>query len=390
MIYLDNAATTQIDPIVLEAMLPYLREEYGNAGALYSIGRRAKDAVENARSQVARFINCKPEQIIFTSSGSEGNNLVMMGVAEYLKKNNKKGIAVSEIEHDSVIKSAEASCIKHEFDCLFLPVTRDGFVEIDTIKNVVRDDRFGMASVMYVNNETGVINPVSEIADECHKNGVLFHTDCVQAAGGERIDVEKIGCDFLTISSHKIHGPKGVGAIYVRDINTISPIIYGGSEQEFGLRGGTENVAGIVGFGKACEAASRYIDDDLDGMMIKSSRFYEKLLYELSQYGQPGIHINGGKYVSGKTTNIRIDGVDAQTLLLMLDASGICISTGSACRSREIVPSRVLMAMGLTEEEARSSVRVSVSRMTTVNDIDVAARTMAKCILKLRVFNGTV
>lgn len=260
MIYLDNAATTQIDRRVLESMMPYLTAQYGNAGARYKFGRAANEAIQDARAQVSRFVGAGDGNIIFTSSGSESNSLVFCGVKEHLKRIGRTHILVSAVEHDSVLRAAE-SLIKEGFDVGYIPVQEDGSVSLTVLEGMLRPDT-GLVSVMYVNNETGAVNPVCDIGSLCMKHGVLFHTDCVQAAGCHIINAVEIGCDFLSVSSHKIHGPKGVGALYVKDTTTITPLIYGGSEQEYGLRGGTENVAGIVGFGKACEISTAQLQED--------------------------------------------------------------------------------------------------------------------------------
>lgn len=385
MIYLDNAATTPIDRRVLESMMPYLTTQYGNAGTLYKFGRAANEAIQNARAQVSRFMGASNGSIIFTSGGSESNNLVLRGVKEYLKRIGRTHVLVSAVEHDSVLRAAE-SLIKEGFDVGCIPVQGDGSVPLTALEGLLRPDT-GLVSVMYVNNETGAVNPVCDIGSLCMKHGVLFHTDCVQAAGCHVIDAVEIGCDFLSVSSHKIHGPKGVGALYVKDVTTITPLIYGGAEQEYGLRGGTENVAGIVGFGRACELSAAQLQEDKTYVSSLKQRFVTELTDALKERGMDGIiHINGGSIMApGKTVNLRIDGVDNESLILMLDNKEICISAGSACQSHESNPSHVLTAMGLTMEEARSSVRVSFSRMNTMEEIIEAAQTIAGFIGVLRV-----
>lgn len=377
MTYLDNAATTQIDQRVLESMMPYLTDQYGNAGTLYKFGRVANEAVQAARAQVSRFVGADNGKIIFTSGGSESNNLVFHGVKEYLKRIGRMHILVSAVEHDSALRAAE-SLTKEGFDVEHIPVQRDGSVSLTALEGLLRPNT-GLVSVMYVNNETGAANPVSDIGSRCMKHGVLFHTDCVQAAGCHAINAVEIGCDFLSVSSHKIHGPKGVGALYVKDVSTITPLIHGGTEQEFGLRGGTENVAGIVGFGKACELAAAQLQEDRTHVSSLKQKFMTELTDTLKEQGLDGmLHINGSSIMApGKTVNFRIDGVDNESLILMLDNQGVCISAGSACRSHESKPSHVLTAMGLTLEEARSSVRVSFSRMNTAEEVVGAARMIA-------------
>lgn len=384
MIYLDNASTTPIDRRVLESMMPYLTTQYGNAGTLYKFGRAANEAIQNARAQVSRFVGASNGSIIFTSGGSESNNLVFRGVKEYLKRIGRTHVLVSAVEHDSVLRAAE-SLIKEGFDVGYIPVQGDGSVSLTALEGLLRPDT-GLVSVMYVNNETGAVNPVCDIGSLCMKHGVLFHTDCVQAAGCHAIDAVEIGCDFLSVSSHKIHGPKGVGALYVKDVTTITPLIYGGAEQEYGLRGGTENVAGIVGFGRACELSAAQLQEDKTYVSSLKQRFVTELTDALKERGMDGIiHINGGSIMApGKTVNLRIDGVDNESLILMLDNKEICISAGSACQSHESNPSHVLTAMGLKMEEARSSVRVSFSRMNTMEEIIEAAQTIAGFIGVLR------
>lgn len=388
MIYLDNAATTQIHPTVLDAMMPYLTDFYGNAGSLYSLGRKSAGAIENARKQVADFIGCTPEHIIFTSGGTESNNMVFAGLRNYLIDNNKTHIIASAVEHDSVINSVNAlvksternkkDCIKPVFYSDFLPVNNKCQVSIESVKELIGENT-GLVSVMYVNNETGAINPVNEVGAICKENDVLFHTDCVQAAGMNPIDVEEMNCDFLSISSHKIHGPKGVGALYIRDISLITPMINGGTMQEYGLRGGTENIAGIVGFGKACEIARK-------NQQIDAGKFIVELKNEFLQ------HLSNSKYMFylnsysqySKVINLRIDDIDAQTLLLMLDNKDICVSAGSACRSHESEPSRVLLAIGLTPEQARGSIRISFSTSNNLNDAKLASEAIIDCVKILK------
>lgn len=379
MIYLDNAASTMPWGDVVEAMMPYLTEEYGNPSTIYSIGKSAKAAVDKARGHVAEFFSCKPEQVIFTSGGSEGNSFVFRGLVDYLNREHKPHILVSAVEHDSVLGVAQMLSMAG-FDVERIPVQSTGEVRVSDVESRIRSDT-GLVSVMYVNNETGAVNPVDDIGAICAKHGVLFHTDCVQAAGTYKIDVEKIGCDFATISGHKIHSVKGIGAIYAKERNRLTPLIYGGGFQEFGYRGGTENVPGIVALGKACEISNKSIHDDLIKVSTRKQIFYTELKSALAGFGIDGIlHINGqSPVIPGKILNLRFDGVDAETLLLMLDAKGVIVSAGSACRSHEADPSNVLIEMGLSVEEARSSIRVSFSVMNTNENVAKAARFIAEC-----------
>lgn len=387
MIYLDNAATTMIDPDVLDAMIPYLKDEYGNAGSVHNLGRAAAAAVQKAREQVAWLINCDPEKVVFTSGGTEGNNLAIYGSINYLKENNKRHIIISNTEHDSVMSPVRDLCIKSVFYSTFLKANRFGRVSCDDLINEITNET-GLVSVMYVNNEVGSSNPVADIGCICRERGVLFHTDCVQAVGSRKIDVQKIGCDMLTISSHKIHGPKGVGALYIRDPEKLSPIIRGGSHQELGMRGGTENVAGIVGFGKACEILKKTVDVINVHTYYLSKIFMDELISSMQQAGLDGIlHVNAKESQSrpyGKTLSLKFDGIDGETLLLMLDGKGVCVSSGSACRSHESKPSNVLTSIGVDEDGARGTIRVSFSKMNTMRDALVAARIIVECIITIR------
>lgn len=383
MIYLDNAATTEIHTEVLVSMMPYLTGQYGNPGALYSLGRDAKKAVEDARVRVSKLLGCDPWQVVFTSSGSEANSMVFHGLKSFLKDVERTHILVSEIEHHSILDAA-ASLRKDGFDIGLIPVKENGEVDVEAFRSMIAPDT-GLVSVMYVNNEIGSVNPIEEIGDICREHGVLFHTDCVQAAGAFGIDVKKIGCDFATISAHKLHSQKGVGALYIRNRDEMlkghfQRLIFGGSDQEFGLRGGTENVPGIVGFGRACQLAkSRW--GSIHSAAAKQT-FYAHLNDILNKKDLGHIiHENADSFSNfGKILNFRVDGVDAQSLILMLDTLGVCVSAGSACQSHEIDVSHVLKAIGLSDEEARSSVRVSFSILNTIEEAERAAEIFASCI----------
>ena len=384
MIYLDNAATTATHPGVVREMCPYLNEEYGNPSSLHSVGRAACVAIEEARGHVADFLHTSPEHIIFTSGGSEGNNFVLRGLMDYLLQKQKTVVVTSPIEHPSVLRVMDYLAA-HGFQIRYLPIdTTTGSVDAKELKNYISEE-VGLVSVMYVNNETGAINPVKDIAELCRQVGALFHTDCVQAVAAFDVNIEEIGADFATMSAHKIHGPKGVGAVYIRDVDSfgrIIPLVIGGEDQERGLRGGTENVAGIVGFGKACcvfeppKAFSKVFLHEL-GRCMQS---YDPALFY-------SIYINGSGGV-GNILNIEVAGVNAETLVLMMDAHGVCISAGSACHSNNSEPSHVLKAMGLSDDEARSSVRISTSSYQTEVEILNAAKIMADCIVQLLQLGG--
>lgn len=385
MIYLDNAATTQIDPRVLETMIPYLTEQYGNPGSLYKLGRDAHDAVENARQQVAKFMGAKPSQIIFTSGATEANNMVFAMCRPVLEKSGKKHIITSAIEHQSVLKSVQNLTTKHGFQASYLSVNRDFHPFPYDFDKEIRDET-GLVSIMFANNEIGYAHDVHLIGKICQKFGFLFHTDCVQAAGCIPINVGNIGCDFATISSHKIHGPKGVGALFIKDKEKFEPMIRGGDHQEFGMRGGTENVAGIVGFGKACELAMENLSlEEVERMESMKSKFIEGFSKQLGKLRLSNEiwNLNGCSHHATKTLNFYVHGVDAESLILMLDNAGVCISAGSACNSRENTPSHVLTAIGLPADRARSSFRVSMSRMNTEDEVYNAGQIVAECVATL-------
>lgn len=378
MIYLDSAATTQVADVVLEAMMPWLKDNYCNAGSIYKKGREAKAAIEKARGQVAKMFNSDPENIIFTSGGSEGNSFVFQAAAERLEASRKKHILVSSVEHDSVLRAAE-SLTKRGFHVDYLPVSECGTVLYETVKQAITPET-GLISIMLMNNETGAINHLDFIARLCQERGILLHSDCVQAAGIWKINIEDVPLDFATISAHKFHGPKGVGCVYIRDPEECHALIQGGHNQEFGLRGGTENVAGIVGMGVAAET----ILDNLDYIQ-ETVWNYRYLFWNIINERLGGtVRINGQWPALGKVLNIRVDGIDADTFVVAMDAAGVCLSAGSACRSLELEPSHVLTAMGLSPDEARSSVRVSFSGLNTELQVRDAARIFADTVNVLR------
>lgn len=384
MIYLDNAAATKMAPEVLKAMTPYLTEEYGNAGSLYKLGRSAAAAVQTAREQVAVLFGCTFDHVIFTSGGSESNSTVFKGLRHRLMGSGKTHLIVSAVEHDSVLRAAE-SLMDDGFHIKYIQPESDGSISPQSVEAAIQADT-GLISVMFVNNETGTANDVSEIGRICRQNEILFHADCVQAAGQYPLSVRRNDIDFASVSSHKIYGPKGVGALFVREKNFL-PLVYGGAEQEFGLRGGTENVTGIVGFGKAAEMAVTNRHDGVIKISIMKQKFYMTLMEAFHEMGRDTgcVHVNGHPVIeSGKILNLRFDGIDAQMLLLMLDSKGICISAGSACCSHEAALSHVLTAMGLTPNEARSSIRVSFSKYNTMDEVVEAAKTVAACVSALQ------
>lgn len=381
MIYLDNAATTQVVPEVLKEMMPYLTTEFGNAGSLHSLGRKSVRAIEKARKQVADCIGAQPNQIIFTSGGTEANNLVLQGLIPYLKEKGKTHIITTKIEHDSIIKTVEEMCIKHGFDISYLEVNQNGKVDMETLSNAITE-RTGLISMMYINNEIGSVNNILTASTIAHNHGILFHSDCVQALGSVKIDVKALSCDFVSISSHKIYGAKGIGALYAKCPSLINPLIIGGDEQEFGLRGGTENVPAIVGFGKACEVLKKNHIANSNCIEALKNIFYSTLISRLKEYGlEDHVSFNGASpYDCGKILNLRFDGVDAQTLVLYLSNKDVYVSSGSACRNHSSKPSSVLLAIGLSPEQARSSVRFSFSHLLTMQQSIEAAQITADAI----------
>lgn len=378
MIYLDNAATTPMSTNVLAAMIPYLTDRFGNPGSVYWLGIEAQYAVDKARKQVATRFGAQPEQILFTSGGSEGNNMVIRGLEKHLRQINRTKILTTAVEHESVL-SAMRSLQDKGFEVVYLPVGTDGSVTEETLTEFI-DESVGLLSMMYVNNETGAVNPVQFAGKLCDRFDVLFHTDCVQAAAAKPLDVPFLRCDYATISGHKLYGPKGVGALFVRDTDAmerLDPIISGGAMQEYGKRGGTENVSGIVGLGAACEA------------LAFPTAAYDKWFMSALSSHFPGefdrvFHRNGAENCVHNILNLRINGVDAETLVLMLSGRNIFISAGSACNSHSSEPSHVLTAMGLTPEQARSSVRISFNSNVLFDDVVLAADGFATDVKTLK------
>ena len=372
-----------MDPRVLQAMMPYMTFEFGNPGSRHVYGKTAKEAVDRARQQVADFFHCRPDQVVFTSGGSEGNNLVIKGLKQELIHRGETTILVSAVEHDSVLNAAKDMCMFNAgFDCrLIQPRTtgNPGMIGMPEVYDTLTSDT-GLVSVMAVNNETGVVNDTIDIGHYCKDHGILFHIDAVQAAGVEELDTENVfPCDFMTISSHKIHGPKGMGALFIRDTSLLNPLISGGSAQEFGLRGGTENVAGIVGFGEACELTQK----DLHRHFLQMETEHQFLRNSLAEQAKAAglqmvIHGNPNN-ISPKTLNIAFPGIDAETMLIMLNMRNVCCSAGSACTAHENAPSHVLTAMGVDPEEARCSIRLSISHTTRHEELEEAVMTIIEC-----------
>lgn len=360
--YFDNAATTDIKEKVLREMFPYLSNLYGNASSMYSIGRQSKRAIEEARRKVASLINANPKEIYFTSCGSESDNEAIKGFA-YANKSKGKHIITSKIEHHAILESCE-TLEKQGFKVTYLNVDKDGLVDLQELINSLTPETI-LISVMFANNEVGTIQPIEEIAQIAKSHDIAFHTDAVQAVGNVPIDVKKMGIDMLSMSAHKIHGPKGVGALYVRSGIEIEKYINGG-HQERNKRAGTENVAGIVGIGAACKIAEITLEYHIQ-YLTKLRNYYTKKVLEHI----PDAKINGSmeKRLPGNM-NISFKNTDAQELLFKLDEVGICASSGSACNTGTQEPSHVLTAMGLTPDEAKGALRTTFGEDNTFEDVD--------------------
>ena len=375
-VYLDNAATTALSPKVLEKMMPYLTDIYGNASSPHSFGQTARIGVEHAREQVARAINADPSEIVFTGCGTESDNTVLFGVAErYAKKGDH--IITTNVEHHAILHSC-AALEKKGIKVTYLPVDKDGLVTPEQVRDAITDKTI-LVSVMFANNEVGTIMPIPEIAAVCHEKGVLFHTDAVQAAGHVPVDVKAMGIDMLSISGHKFHGPKGVGVLYERKGIRLPSYIIGG-EQEKGRRAGTENVAGIVGLGEALELAVTNMSETSARMTRMRDRLIEGIEATI-----PEVKLNGHRTKRlPNTVNFSIKYIEGESILLMLDMAGIAASSGSACTSGSLDPSHVLLALGLTHEVAHGSVRMTLGDDTTDEDIDYVLETLPKVAHRLR------
>ena len=375
-IYLDHAATTPTAPEVLAAMLPYFSECWGNASAVYATGREARRAVENARKEVAKAIGALPQEICFTSGGSESDNTAIRGTARALREKGKH-IITTAIEHHAVLKT----CRQLEQEGFVVTRVRpdgEGRIDPEEIRKAIRKDTI-LVTVMAANNEIGTLEPVGEIGRICREQGVVFHTDAVQAAGAVAIDVREAGCDLLSLSGHKFYGPKGIGALYIHEGTRLDPLIAGG-QQERGFRAGTENLPGIVGLGKAITLAAENLDRNAGHMRRMRDRLTDGLLASV-----PGAAMNGPKEERlPNNCSIRFDGIDGEALLLRLDLAGIAASAGSACTAGNQETSHVLKAIGLTEEEAGSSLRLTTGIHTTEEEVDETVRTVREIVTDLR------
>ncbi|MBW6486541.1 MAG: cysteine desulfurase NifS [Syntrophobacterales bacterium] len=376
IIYLDHAATTYVKPEVFDAMKPYFCEHFGNASSIYSLGRATKDAIEAAREKVARAIGAQAREIYFTGSGSEADNWALKGIAAAHKKKGKH-IITSAIEHAAILNSCKY--LEEEgFEVTYLPVDRDGLVSLEQVKNAIKGTTI-LISIMFANNEIGTIEPIAEIGALARENGVLFHTDAVQAVGNIPIDVEKMNIDLLSLSGHKFYGPKGTGVLYIRKGVRISSFIHGG-HQERGKRASTENIPGIVGLGKAIELATENVAEYNKKLVNLREKTIEGLMASV-----PHIKLNGHRdsRLPGNV-NISFRYIEGESLLLMLDMKGVCGSSGSACASGSLDPSHVLLAIGLPHEIAHGSLRLTFGEENTEEDVAYLLAEIPKIVARLR------
>ena len=375
-VYADNAATTRVSDTAFNAMLPYFKELYGNPSSLYTLGQKSQEALVKARETVADCINCDIKEITFTSGGSEADNQAIISAAYLGAKSGKKHIISSAFEHHAVLHTLE-KLKKEGFEITLLPVHSDGFVRVDELKNAIREDT-ALVTIMFANNEIGTIQPIAEIGAVCRERGVLFHTDAVQAAGHVKIDVKEQNIDMLSIASHKFHGPKGAGALYVRKGIPLLNLIEGGA-QERGKRAGTENVPAIVGMAAALKESCENLDKNF--AYVKGLR--DKIARELSKI--PHSKINGDleRGLAG-TLNMCFEGIEGESLLLLLDDKGISASSGSACTSGSLDPSHVLLALGLPHEVAHGSLRISLCEYNTEEEADHIIKNVPEVVEYLR------
>ena len=375
-VYLDYSATTPVKEDVVKEMLPYYTEFYGNPSSLYDAGLEAKAGVDKARERVAQLINADSREIFFTSCGTEADNWVLEGAADALKRKGNH-IITSRIEHHAILHTCEY-LEKHGFEITYLDVDNEGFVHPETLEKAIRPETV-LVSIMMVNNEIGTIQPIKELAAVAKKHNVLFHTDAVQGLGNVPIDVKDLGVDFLSMSAHKIYGPKGVGALYMRRGIRISTFMHGGA-QESKKRAGTENTAGIVGFGKAAELARTGLEEHIRHSTDLRNYFWEKIESSIS-----GVQLNGPKEKRHPgNLNISFDYIEGEAILLLLNGSGISVSTGSACSSKSLAPSHVLDAIGVSITKMNGTIRFTVGDFTTREDIDYVVDVLIKVVERLR------
>jgi len=374
LIYLDNAASTQIHSDVLDSMLPFLKEQYGNPSSIHRYGRLSRKAIHKARKQIASLINADPAEILITSGGTESNNTVLIGISSQFPDSQ---IITSSIEHDAILEPCK-KLISNGFQVNYLSVDKSGIINTMDLKNII-SKKTSLVSIMFGNNEVGTIQPISEIVKICHENKVVFHTDAVQAVGKIAIDVKELGVDLLSISSHKLHGPKGVGALYIKDGVKIDPVMLGGG-QEFRLRSGTENVASIVGFGQACEIAQNNLIENNSLIKKLQTLLVKRVLDEI-----PEVTFNGhSEYRLSNNAHFTFLGVNGEDLIIKLDEYGVAASTGSACSVNTQKASHVLESMGFSLEQITGSLRLTVGIFNTENEINKTVDILKKVVEELR------
>jgi len=376
-VYMDSAATTPVDPEVIRVMAQYFAEKFGNASSLHSYGREAFEAIQESRKRVAGLIGANAEEITFTSGGTESDNLAIVGAVRKMRLRGKDHVITSGIEHPAVLETCR-SLEEEGYKVTYLPVDRYGILNPDDVREAISEST-ALITVMHANNEIGSIEPIEEIGEIARGRGVILHTDAVQSVGKIPTDVDELNVDLLTISAHKIYGPKGVGALYVRKGVALQPLIHGGGH-EHGFRSGTENVTGIVGLGVASDLARMRREDDARNLGALRDKLVARVLREIEE-----------SYLNGHPTkrlpnnaNFRFTGVEGESLILDLDEKGIAASTGSACSSKKLEPSHVLMAIGLNEVEAHGSLRLTLSRGNTGDEIDYVVESLEEAVTKLR------
>ena len=380
-IYLDNNATTPVAPEVFEAMKPYLTDDFGNASSIHWYGQQAKAAVETAREQVARLINARPNEIAFTSGGTESDNTSMFGVVEAASaRDGVKHVIVSAIEHHAVLHAAQALA-RRGIELTYVRAGASGIVDPADVERALRPGTV-LISIMHANNELGTIQPLEEIGRVAREHGMTFHTDAVQSVGKIPVDVEKFGVDLLSLSAHKLHGPKGVGALYIRKGTRLAPLLYGG-HSERDRRPGTENTPGIVGLGQAAELARVRMSEDGPRLATLRDRLEETILSKIPLTARNG---DAARRLPS-TSNVRFDHVEGEAFVIAMDLKGVACSTGAACSSGSVEPSHVLTAVGLSQAQARSSIRFSLGRMTTAEDIEGTLAVLPAVVERLRLLS---
>lgn len=380
-VYLDHNATTPVVPEVLEAMLPFLSADFGNAASIHSFGQRARAAVETARESVAALIGARPQEIVFTSGGTESDNHAIFGIVEAAGGRDKH-VITSAIEHEAVLNTCQA-LEKQGVSVTYLSVDPEGRIDLEALRRAIRRET-ALVTIMHANNELGTVQPLQEIGRIAAEADVYFHTDAVQSVGKLPIDVRSMGVDLLSLSGHKLYAPKGIGALYIKGGTRLRQLLYGGHHQR-GFRPGTENVAGIVGLGKAAETARRSVVEDAKRVTMLRDKLEQGLLACV-----PDSSVNGGRSPrTPNTTNVLFHGVEGEALVIALDLKGLACSTGAACSSGAVEPSHVLTAIGLPPEEARASLRFSLGRHTTSEDIDFALQVVPAAVAQLRELSPT-